>query len=388
MSTRTALFCALFPLVASGCDEAVPPAPPPPQVGVVDVTIEDVPIYMESVGETLGSLDIAIRARVEGTIDKVHFEEGLHIEKGALLYTIDPSPFTAKVLEAQGKLAEANARYVQADSDLKRIRPLVKIDALSKRTLDAAIAEFDATKGLVTVAEAMVTNAKIDLGYTEIKAPLSGLIGVSEAYQGDFVGRYPNPVVLTTISQLDPIKVRFSISERDYVNFIRKHGATPKSRGERDPEREKETDLTLYLVDGYRHPHTGAINFAGREIDKATGTLMIEAEFPNPDKTVRPGQFARIRATTEIAKGAVLVPQRSVIELQELYQVYVVEKDNVARVRQVTPGVRVGELWLIEKGLEAGDRVVVSGLHLVKPGQPVRPVAPQTAGGEQKEPGK
>ena len=210
MNTRATLSVALS-LVVLGCEKpGTLAAPPPPKIPVVPVTIQDVPVYVDTVGETLGSLDIAIRARVEGTIDKVHFEEGTSVEKGALLYSIDPAPFEAKVAEARGQLAGAEAQFVRSDSDLKRIQPLVEIDALSRRTLDAAVAEYKANQGLVDAMKALVTNAEIDLSYTEIKAPLSGLIGVSEAYQGDFVGRYPNPVVLTTISKLDPIRVRFS----------------------------------------------------------------------------------------------------------------------------------------------------------------------------------
>jgi membrane fusion protein (multidrug efflux system) len=360
------------------------PPPPPPKIPVVEVTIQDVPVYLEAVGETAGDLDIQVRARVDGVLEKMYFDEGKYVRKGELLYSIDPAPFEAKLREAQGQLAEANAKFVRADSDLKRVRPLVEIDALSKRTLDNAIAEFDASKGLVAAAQATVENAKIDLGYCKIHAPIDGLIGVSQAYESDYVGRYPNPIVLATVSKLDPIKVKFSISEQEWLALVRKAQAAEASG-----EKKHSASLELFLADGSLYPHKGTFLFAGREINAQTGTLALEATFPNPALEVvnargkkekihkiRPGQFARVRATVEVKKNATLVPQRAIRELQGTYQLYVVTPQNKIENRNVKVGVRVKDLWLIEEGVKAKERVVVSGLHRVRPGMTVQPVAP------------
>lgn len=364
-------------LLLVACKEGPPQTtPPPPEVDVTRVVIQDVPVYLEAVGETAGFLDIPVRARVDGVIEEMHFEEGNVVEKGAMLYTIDPKPFEAKVREAQGRLAEAKAKLVRAEANLKRVEPLVKIDALSKRTLDDAIAERDASQGVVDASEATVTSAKIDLGYVEIRSPIDGLIGVSEAYVSDYVGRYPNPIVLNTVSQLDPIKVRFAITERDYLMLMAK-----RSERMAAGEEPKAKKLELFLADGSLYPEIGEFAFAGREMDAKTGTLMIEATFPNPDAEtgIRPGQFARIRVTVDVRKDATLVPQKAVRELQGTYQIYVVTSDNKIESRNVKVGVRVGSLWLIEEGIKAGDQVVVSGLHRVRPGAEVRPklVEPQ-----------
>jgi len=357
----------------------------------VEVITKDVPVYLEAVGETAGDLDIQVRARVDGVLEKMYFEEGKYVKKGELLYSIDPAPFEAKLREAQGQLAEARAGFVRAESELKRVRPLVKIDALSQRTLDNAVAEFEASKGLVSAAEAIVKNAEINLGYCQIPAPIDGLIGVSQAYESDYVGRYPNPIVLNTVSKLDPIKVRFSISEQDWLSLIGRAQAAEASGERRGEGRGKNAKLELFLADGSRYPSLGTFVFAGREIDAKTGTILIEATFPNPALEVvneegkkqklhklRPGQFARVRATVEVKKNATLVPQRAVRELQGTYQVYVVAPENKIENRNVKVGVRVEDLWLIEEGVKPKERVVVSGLHRVRPGMTVEPVAPAT----------
>jgi membrane fusion protein (multidrug efflux system) len=394
MNTRQRCFLTATLLLAACNGEKKQPPPPPPEVPVVQVITQDVPVYLEAVGETAGSLDIQIRARVDGIVDKVHFKEGSYVNKEDPLYTIDPAPFEAKLREAEGQRAEARARFVRAESDLNRVRPLVEMDALSKRTLDSAVSEFDASKGLVKAAEAVVENAKIDLGYTRIYAPIYGLIGESEAYASDYVGRYPNPIVLTTVSQLDPIKVRFSITEQDYLKLARKREAVEAAGKKRGPD--SKIELELFLADGSLYPHPGKFSFAGREIDAKTGTLLIEATFPNPQfevlnqqtgkkqkaHTIRPGQFARVRATVAIKKDAPLVPQRAVRELQGTYQVFVVTDQNKVESRSVKVGVRVSDLWLIEEGVKAGEKVVVAGLHRVRAGMIVAPV---TATSEQPE---
>ncbi|MHC5063774.1 MAG: efflux RND transporter periplasmic adaptor subunit [Planctomycetota bacterium] len=382
--TRPSCLLPLVLLVA--CDELGPAAPPPPpEVVVTEVVAEDVPYYMEFVGQTAGVLDIQIRARVDGVIDEVAFEEGKPVTKEQLLYRIDPAPFQAKLREAQGQLAEANARFVRAKSDLGRIEPLVKIDALSKRTLDDAQAEHDAAKGLVDAAEALVENAKIDLSYTELRSPIDGLIGISEAYEGDYVGRYPNPVVLATVSDLDPVRVRFSVSERDYLKFVQEKLSRAKAEGKSIDElvEDDPSPLELYFSDGSKHPDIGKVDFADREIDSTTGTLMLEATFPNEQGVVRPGQFARVRALIRMMEGAAIVPQRAVQEIQGTYQVIVVDAENKASTRRIVPGIRLEDRWVIDEGLKVGERVVVEGLHRVRTGMVVSPIKPEAKDSEQ-----
>ena len=225
---------------------------------------------------------------MDGILEQVHFDEGKFVKKGQLLYTIDTDVLEGKVRGAEGSLAEARARLVRAESELGRVRPLVEIDALSKRTLDFSIAELEASKGEVAVAQALVDNAKVNLSYSKIYAPIDGLIGASEAYASDYVGRYPNPIVLTTVSQLDPIKVRFSISEQDLLMLIRKTEAVEAAGKKQEQDRWSrapggKTKMELFLADGTLYPHLGTFSFAGREIDAKTGTLLIEATFPNPE---------------------------------------------------------------------------------------------------------
>lgn len=378
-------------LLATGCDKQIEQkAPTVPEVPVTAVVAQDVPIYLEAVGETAGSLDIQIRARVDGVIEELHFDEGSAVKKDQLLYSIDPGPFEAKLREAEGKLAEANARFLRAVSNLKRVEPLVEIDALSKSTLDDAISEHDATQGIVSANKAMVENANIELGYTKVHSPVNGLIGISEGYAGDYVGRYPNPVVLNTVSKLDPIKVRFSITEADYLRLVRRYQASAAksgspSQGEKPKQGpDKDGAIELFLADRSLFPHRGTVAFAGREIDAKTGTLTIEATFPNPDKSVRPGQFARVRFSLETKKGALLVPQRSVRELQGTYQVFVVNDQNQVETRRVKVGVRVEDLWLIEDGVKAGEKVAVAALHRLRSDMTVKPVPAEPSKGDKK----
>jgi len=228
----------------------------------------------------------------------------------------------------------------------------------------------------VTAAMAQLEAAKIQLGYTKVHAPLSGLIGKTQAQVGDLVGR-PPLVDLNAISQLDPIHVEFSISEREYLELVKR---IPESQR----KQQGGTRLELILADGATYAEKGGINFADRQVDSATGTLLLQASFPNPDKLLRPGQFARVRGLVETKRGALLIPQRAVQELQGQYQVLVVGADNVAQVRSVTLGERVGALWQVEEGLEPGDRVIVDGLQRVRPGAPVAPqeAPPAAAAGD------
>ena len=338
------------------------------QIAVTEVTPQEVPIYIDMIGQTRGSVDIQIRARVDGVLDEMHFLEGRPVKKGQLLYVIDPSPFKAKVVEAQGRLAEARTLLAKSSSDLERIRPLAEMDAVSQQDLDAAIAQYEAAEGSLQSARAQVEQAEIQLGYTRIESPIDGLIGITQAKVGEYVGRSPNPVVLNTVSQTDPIRVRFSINEREYLRVSREIAASTR---ETRAGRPKEIELQLLLADGSIHDHLGKVVNVDAMIDPTTGTLTIEADFPNPDRIVLPGQFARVRGVTERREGAVVVPQRAVMEMQGLFQLAVIGDDDTVEIRQVQMGPQVDEGWIVESGLEAGERVAVEGLQRLRPGMKV-----------------
>ncbi len=365
----------LLVLTAAACTKPPAPQAPPTEIPVTQVVERDEPITLDMVGTTLGAVDIEIRARVEGYLEGMHFREGSSVRKGSLLYDIDPREYQARVGQAQGQLAEAETLLVKADADVARYKPLAEMKAVSERDLDTALAQQGAARGRVEAARAALDGARLDLSYTKIEAPIDGLIGFSKAKIGDFVGRPPNPVILNTISDVRSVRVQFSITEREYLELMKK-GAEDQRAGTKQEKRS----LQLLLADGSTYPYPGMVDFTEREIDPTTGTLRIQATFPNPDKLLRPGQFARVRAVIETKKGALLVPQRAVQEIQGNYRVFVVGEDNKIQVRAVEPGPRVGELWLIEHGLNPGDRVVLEGLQKVQADQVVVPkvVAPPT----------
>ena len=377
--TRTVVIIAAAAFITA-CGKPEPPAMPPMSVAVLQVQARDIPIYLDMIGQTLGSVDIPIRARVDGVLEEIHFLEGRDVTKDQLLYVIDPTPFRAKVVEAEGRLAEAETRLAKAASDLERIRPLAEMDAVSKQDLDGAVAQFEAAEGSLQAARAQVDQTEIQLGYTRITAPVSGLIGITQAKVGEYVGRSPNPVVLNVVSQTDPIRVRFSINEREYLRFRREFG--DKLRGA-ETDTPRANGLQLILSDGSIHEHRGHIVSFDAAIDATTGTLTLEADFPNPERIVLPGQFARVRGVLEERVGALAVPQRAVMETQGIFQLVVVGDDGTVDLRQVQMGPRVGDQWIVESGLEPGERVALEGLQRMRPGVKVVPKeAPQSGNQE------
>jgi membrane fusion protein (multidrug efflux system) len=365
----------------AGCGEAEPPPPPVLDIPVVDVIQQDVPIPIEMVGTTRGSVDIPIRARVEGFLESMDFREGREVGKDSLLYTIDPRPFEAKVVEAKGYLAEARTMLAKAKSDLGRIRPLAEMKAVSQQDLDSAVAEYEAAKGSVQAAEAQLDQAEIELSYTRIHSPIDGRIGISAAKVGEFVGKEPNPVVLNYVSQSDPIRVRFSINEREYLTWARRFA---EFREEAAADLEEREGLELILADGTVHQHRGQVIAYDAAINPTTGTFTLEADFPNPGNIVLAGQFARVRGIVETRRDALLVPQRAVSELQGNYRVFVIKPDNTVALRDVEPGPRIGNQWLIDKGLNPDERVAVEGILRLKDGMTVNPVTPKPAATEDK----
>jgi membrane fusion protein (multidrug efflux system) len=345
------------------CEEPAPAAASPPEVYVTAVVQQDVPVYLELVGQTAGFQDVDIRARVEGFLETVNFQEGSFIKQGDLLYTIDRKPLEALLAEGKATQATAEARLSKANNDVARYTPLVAKQAVSKQELDNALAEQEASKSQVEAAKASVEKAALDLSYTRVTSPITGLVGTTEVKAGNLVGRGES-TLLTTISQINPVLFRVGVTEADYLRVARQVQAAGKSSG------GSREGIELTLADGTRYPQTGKINTVERAVDPTTGTLGIELVFPNPQQILRPGQYGRVRILLDTRVGALLVPQRSVQELQNLYSVAVVEGDKVA-FRNVKVGPRVDSLWVIEDGLKAGEQVVVEGLQRIQEGMTV-----------------
>jgi len=368
------LFGLLFVLV-SACSPAPPPsAPPPPEVLVVEPIQRDVPVPMDLVGQAAGSQDVEIRARVEGYLEKVAFIEGTLVRKGQLLYQIDPKPLEATLANAKANLATWQSRLEKTTNDVKRYTPLAKQQAVSQMELDNAISSQEAAKAQVDAAKASVDKAQLDLGYTTITAPVDGLVGTTKVKAGNLVGRGES-TLLTTISVINPIFFRAGLAEAEYLRIVRRNQELgTEGRGRVIP-------IQLILADGTVHPETGRLDTAERNIDPTTGTLMLQFTFPNPKLLLRPGQYGRVRADVDVKKGALLVPQRAVQELQNLYSLAVVGPDNKVAFRNVKVGPRVDSLWVIEEGLKPGEKVVVEGLQRVREGAVVtpKPAPPQSA---------
>jgi membrane fusion protein, multidrug efflux system len=324
------------------------------------------PVFSEYLGQTRGSQEVEIRARVEGFLQTIHFSEGLFVKKGDLLYTIDPQTYEATLAQAKGQLARAEAALARARQDVARYEPLIKQNAVSRQEYDQAVALERAGTAEVESARAVVKEAELQLSYTRVMAPVDGRIGKSEVQPGNLVGRGQN-TLLTTISVVNPIHVRFSVSEQEYLDWRRSHPDETEGH-----ESTKEL-FQLILADGTHYPHRGSIVFADRNIDPATATLLIEAAFPNPNFLLRPGQYGRVLFPTRIVTNAVLVPQRAVQELQATYHVFVVGQGNKAELRPVQPGARVESLWIIDSGLKPGEIIVVDGLQKLRQGVPVAP---------------
>ena len=346
---------------------------PPPNVQVVEVIQQDVPVTREFVGQVYGMYDISIRSRVEGFLEGIHFEEGRRVRRGQLLYTIDPQPFEAKVNGYRGQLAEANTMLVKAESDLVRIKPLAEINAVSQSDLDAAVAQRDAAQAAVEAAGAALESAEIELGYTRIHSPINGVIGKTQAYPGDFVGRGFAEAVLNEVSRIDSVKVDFHIPEEQYLElfrpFLEGNDSVRVERG------DKRRGLTLILSDGSVYPHKGRLDFVNREVDPTTGTILIQSTFPNPNYLLRPGQFARVRGTVDIIKGGLLVPQRCVQEMQGNYHVFVVTDENQVEFREIEVGsIYATSFYLVTSGLNPGEKVVYEGLQMIRSGITVNPV--------------
>ncbi|EXI86269.1 MAG: Solvent efflux pump periplasmic linker SrpA precursor [Candidatus Accumulibacter regalis] len=363
-------------LLGAGCgkkEEAAPPAPP--TVEVTTVIQKDVPIYREWIGSLDGDVNAVIRPQVTGYLVKQHYTEGDWVKKGQLLFQIDPRTFQAAVDQAEGMRAQQRALYQTAKANLARVKPLAAKNALSQKDLDDTTGAELSAKASLEAAEASLQTAKLNLSFTRITSPIDGIAGIAKAQIGDLLS--PSMATeLTTVSTVDPIKVYFNISEREYLPLAR---AVIANDGKR-----QVVPLELILVDGSAYPHNGEFSLLDRQVDPTTGTFKGAAVFPNPDRLLRPGQYGRIRATMSVQKGALLVPQRAVTEIQGKYLLAVVGADNKVAIRPVTVGERIGSDWIIASGLQPGEKVIAEGTQKVKDGSMVNPKpfepAPPAAG--------
>src|SRR5580704_13047590 len=351
-----------------------------PVVEVAQVEQKDVPIYGEWIGTLDGFVNADVRAQVTGYLLRQGYQEGAIVKQGQLLFEIDPRPFQAALDQAQGQLAQAkanlaNAKAVQGRTqlDVNRYTPLAKEEAASQQDLDnsvqnnlAAKATLETSEAAIKTDEAAVETARINLDFTRLIAPIDGIAGQAQLQVGALVS--PSSGVVTSVSTVDPIKVFFTVSESEYLDW-NKRFPTETSRQAAD----KSLRLQLILADGSTYPRDGTFYFADRQVNVGTGTIRIAGLFPNPGNILRPGGYGRVRTAVRVQKDALLVPQRAVSELQGAYQVAVVDGENKVSIRTVKVGDRVGSLWIIADGLKAGERVVAEGVQKVRPGAQVNP---------------
>ncbi len=342
-----------------------PPPPSPPVVEVHSVIRRDVPVYQEWIGSLDGMVNAEIRAQVTGYLTEQFFREGTPVRKGDLLFTLDSRPARLALEEARARLEKARAVLAKATLDDARSERLFSREVISASERDQQREAIDGAKADLKAQEAAVLNAELSLGFTRIVAPMDGVIGLATAQIGDLVGPN-NTTPLTVLSQLDPIKATITVSEQGYIGFTREY-ITVASRA----RAEEDLTMLLELADGSTYPYPGRFFAADRQVNPATGALQFTALFPNPELSLKPGLFCRVRARVAMRKGALLVPQRAVIERQGAFQVASVDKEGVVTLHNVTPGERVGQLWVMEKGLPAGAQVVIEGVQKARAGAKV-----------------
>ena len=354
------LLFTLFVLTLLSCKDKKAKVIPPQPFQVYEVQTKSVPIYEEYVGQIYGEKDIPIRARVVGFLDGIHFKEGERVKKGQLLYSIDPDPLMQEVAAQTSMVAQAQTVLVQTESDLKRIEPLAEMSAVSEQELDMATAQRDAAISSLEAANASLNIANINLGYAKMYAPIEGIIGKTLAREGEFVGKDPNPVILNTVSQLRSVRVQFFLSEGNYLKVAKAYMARTKQkiRGS-DPT----VHIELILADGSLYPHRGKMDFIDRNVDPSTGAILIQATFPNPDRLIRPGQFARVKVKIRQANDAILIPQKCAKELQGQYSVFLVNAENKLEAKKIIIGENYGEFYLVQEGLKKGDKIILEGIQ-------------------------
>jgi len=355
---------AILILVVTGCAKKQAVVLPPIKVSVIKAIQKDVPLYEEYVAQVFGLSDVEIRSRVEGWVTSVHFKEGSQVAKGDLLYTIDDIQYKTRVDAAASDLARAKTEVVRAKNELNRVKPLTELNALSQKDLDNADADYKAAVAEESAAQSVLENAQIELGYTRVHALIGGVVGITNARAGDYVSRVSTSSVLTTISDVKSVRVRFQLSEREFLRVAR--------MTKEEVVRMKKVELLL--ADDSLYPLSGDVNFANPEIDPNTGTITVESTFPNPNGLLRPGMFVKTRVLFSTYANAVLVPQRSVLQLQNLAQVFIVTDSSTVKAIIIETGPKVGDGWIVKKGLKSGDKVAIVGTMSLTPNSKIEQV--------------
>ena len=349
-----------------GCAKKEGPAALAPEVEVTPVTQQDVPLYTECIATLDGYVNAQIEPQVSGYLMKQNYREGTFVHKGDLLFEVDPRPFEALLQQSKGQLAQAEAQLGKTKLDVARDTPLARESAIPQAQLDNDIQAYEAAQAMVAAAKAQVQQADLNLGFTKVRSLIDGVAGLAKGQIGDLVGP---TTVLTTVSQVEPIKAYFAISEQQYLKLADRISAVAEGRSRGGEQKI----LELVLSDGTVYPRKGTVVLADRQVDVKTGTIRMAGAFENPGGILRPGMFGRVRAVTGVAKAALLVPQRSVVEAQGSYSVVVVDSNNQASIRPVKMGERVGQMWVITAGIQAGEQVIAEGMQKAREGVTVRP---------------
>jgi len=363
-ATIVGFFLLLF---ITGCEKKEAPSPPPPpEVEVTDVVEQNVPIYQEWVAQLNGQINADITPKVQGYLIKKNYSEGFFVRKGQLLYEIDSRPFVAALDQSKAQVAMAEAQRSEAENNVVRDRPLAAESAIPQKQLDTDVSILAASTAQVDAAKASMAQAELNLAWTKVYSPIDGLAGISNSNVGDLVG---TTTKMTTISQVNPIRAYFNISERDYLGEAQAISRLVRGGTSRGPS----LPIEFIQANGVVFPAKGKIMLVNREIAASTGTIQVAAEFANKDGILRPGGFGTVRVETGTSRNALLVPQAAVIEVQSMYQIVVVTPDNKAEFRPVKVGERIGTNWIITEGLKPREKIIVQGFMKVRQGTPVIP---------------
>jgi membrane fusion protein (multidrug efflux system) len=365
------LLAALVSITALACEKPEAQAPPPREVVVVPALEQDVEIRSEWVGTITGYVNADIRPKVEGYLLRQVYRDGSPVKAGELLFEIDPRQYVANLDEAKGQVAKTRAMLVRYENDVRRYTPLAAEGAVSQKELDDAVQGLAAARAQLAADEANLENARLNLAWTKILSPIDGVAGIAQGQVGDLV----KPVtLLTQVSQLDPIKVSFPVSEIEYLSFARRSQAAGDGG-----QPSGKTPLELILADGSRYPKTGRVEVAGLGVAKTTGTIEIQGVFENSDNLLRPGQYARVRAVTDKLTGALVIPQRAVRDLQGISQVARVGEGDKVEFVNIELGPTTGSSYVVTQGLKPGDRIVTEGLQKIRDGMVVKPTQAKPA---------
>jgi len=362
---RTILILSTVFVLAACAKKEAPPAAAP-EVEIVPVAQQDVPLYTECIAILDGYVNAQIQPQVAGYLMKQKYTEGTVVHKGDVLFEVDPRPFESALQQSKGQLAQAEAQLGKTKLDVARDTPLAKESAIPQAQLDNDIQANEAAQAIVASTKAQVDQAELNLGFTKVRSLITGVAGLAKGQIGDLVGP---TTILTTVSQVEPIKAYFAISEQQYLKLADRISAVAEGRKRAGEQKV----LELVLSDGSVYPRKGSVVLADRQIDVKTGTIRMAGAFENPGGILRPGMFGLVRAATGMAKGALLVPQRSVVEAQGTYSVVVVNSNNQASIRPVKTGERVGQMWVITEGVKAGEQVIAEGMQKAREGVMVRP---------------